>query len=125
VFAINTLAPYLLTALVERPERLIYLSSGMHEGGDVVLDDLQWVRRRWRETYPGWVPTKMGGCGAPGDLGQAHLTQVWLATGSDTGSGGYYYHRQPHRTHPAASDHATQDAFLDACAALTGVRLAG
>ena len=48
VFAVNALAPYLLTALIDRPDRLIYLSSGMHEGGDVVLDDLQWTRRRWR-----------------------------------------------------------------------------
>jgi NAD(P)-dependent dehydrogenase (short-subunit alcohol dehydrogenase family) len=154
VFAVNSLAPYLLTAHVERPDRLIYLSSGMHEGGDVVLDDLQWVRRRWRgaQAYsdsklhdvllafavarlwpevlsnavdPGWVPTKMGGRGAPGDLGQAHLTQIWLTTGSDVGSGGYYYHLQPHRTHPVASDRKTQDAFLEACAALTGVRLTG
>jgi NAD(P)-dependent dehydrogenase (short-subunit alcohol dehydrogenase family) len=30
IFAVNTLAPYILTCLVQRPERLIYLSSGMH-----------------------------------------------------------------------------------------------
>src|SRR5690242_6421837 len=48
VFQINSLAPYLLTALIDRPDRLIYLSSGMHLGGELVLDDLQWVRRRWR-----------------------------------------------------------------------------
>ena len=30
VFAINTLAPYILTALIGRPKRLVYLSSGMH-----------------------------------------------------------------------------------------------
>jgi NAD(P)-dependent dehydrogenase (short-subunit alcohol dehydrogenase family) len=154
VFAINALAPYLLTALIDRPDRLIYLSSGMHEGADVVLDDLQWVRRRWRgsQAYsdsklydvvltfavarlwpdvlsnavdPGWVPTKMGGRGAPGDLSQAHLTQVWLATAPSTPSGGYYYHVRPHRTHPAASDHETQDTFLDACASLTGVEFPG
>ncbi|MGW7679959.1 SDR family NAD(P)-dependent oxidoreductase [Kribbella sp. NPDC054772] len=152
VFAINALAPYLLTALIDRPDRLIYLSSGMHEGGDVELDDLQWVRRRWRgaQAYadsklydvlltfavarlwpdvlsnavdPGWVPTKMGGRGAPGDLGQAHLTQVWLATAAGTGSGRYYYHQQPHRTHPMAADRETQDAFLGVCASLSGVRL--
>jgi NAD(P)-dependent dehydrogenase (short-subunit alcohol dehydrogenase family) len=152
VFAVNALAPYLLTALIERPERLIYLSSGMHEGGDVVLDDLQWVRRRWRgaQAYsdsklydvilafavarlwpdvrsnavdPGWVPTRMGGRGAPGDLNQAHLTQIWLATADDAPTGGYFYHLRPHRTHPAASDPETQAAFLDACASLTGVRL--
>ncbi|KAJ8133746.1 hypothetical protein OY671_013040, partial [Metschnikowia pulcherrima] len=28
VFAINVSAPYILTALVEKPERLVYLSSG-------------------------------------------------------------------------------------------------
>ncbi len=150
VFAINALAPYLLTALIDRPERLVYLSSGMHEGGDVVLDDLQWVRRRWSGSRaysdsklhdvilafavarlwpdvlsnavdPGWVPTKMGGRGAPGDLNQAHLTQVWLATAPTTPSGGYYYHLRPHATHPAASDPETQQAFLDTCASLTGV----
>ncbi|MGW6277961.1 SDR family NAD(P)-dependent oxidoreductase [Kribbella sp. NPDC055071] len=154
VFAINTLAPYLLTALIDRPDRLIYLSSGMHEGADVVLDDLQWVRRRWRgaQAYsdsklydvvlafavarlwpdvlsnavdPGWVPTKMGGRGAPGDLSQAHLTQVWLATAPSTPSGEYYYHLRPHRTHPAASDPELQASFLDACASLTGVAFPG
>jgi NAD(P)-dependent dehydrogenase (short-subunit alcohol dehydrogenase family) len=152
VFAINALAPYLLTALIERPDRLIYLSSGMHEGGDVALDDLQWVRRRWRgaQAYsdsklhdvllafavarlwpdvlsnavdPGWVPTKMGGRGGGGGVGQGEPTQIRFGPPPQTGSGGYYYHRRPHRTHPAASDRETQDAFLDACASLTGVRL--
>ena len=36
VFAINALAPYLLTALIGSPQRLIYLSSGLHKGGDPV-----------------------------------------------------------------------------------------
>ena len=152
VFAINSLAPYLLTALIERPDRLIYLSSGMHLGGDLVLDDLQWVRRRWSgsQAYsdsklhdvvltfavarlwpdvstnavdPGWVPTKMGGRGAPDDLGQAQETQVWLATTPTPTTGEYYYHRRPHQTHPAASSVALQDDFLTACHAITGVEL--
>jgi NAD(P)-dependent dehydrogenase (short-subunit alcohol dehydrogenase family) len=50
IFAINVLAPYLLTALIERPKRLVYLSSGMHRGGDPDLTDLQWKRRRWNGT---------------------------------------------------------------------------
>jgi hypothetical protein len=29
--AINSLAPYLLIALIDRPDRLIYLGSDMHE----------------------------------------------------------------------------------------------
>ena len=47
VFAINVLAPYVLTALVERPSRLVYLSSGMHRGADASLDDVEWRKRRW------------------------------------------------------------------------------
>jgi NAD(P)-dependent dehydrogenase (short-subunit alcohol dehydrogenase family) len=112
VFAINVLAPYLLTALIEPPKRLIYLSSGMHRGGEPDLTDLQWKHRRWNgsQAYsdsklfdvvlalalarrwpavrsnavdPGWVSTKMGGPGAPDDLEQGSETQVWLAVGQD------------------------------------------
>jgi NAD(P)-dependent dehydrogenase (short-subunit alcohol dehydrogenase family) len=42
VFAVNTLAPYILTALIQQPKRLIYLSSGLHKGGDASLQDLTW-----------------------------------------------------------------------------------
>ena len=112
VFAVNVLAPYVLTALIERPDRLVYLSSGMHRGADARLDDLAWTKRAWRpaEAYaeskfldvliafaaarrwpdvlsnalePGWVATRMGGAGAPDDLDQAHRTQVWLAVSDD------------------------------------------
>jgi NAD(P)-dependent dehydrogenase (short-subunit alcohol dehydrogenase family) len=115
VFAINVLAPYVLTALIERPRRLVYLSSGMHRGGDPGLADLQWKTRRWNgsQAYadsklfdvvlafsiarrwpdvcsnalePGWVATKMGGPGAPDDLELGHRTQVWLAVGEDQGA---------------------------------------
>ena len=112
VFAINTLAVYLLTALVSRPKRLIYMSSGMHHHAQANLDDILWekrrwsgadayaesklhdvmlafaVARRWPEVFsnalePGWVPTKMGGPDAPDKLNLAHLTQAWLASGDD------------------------------------------
>src|SRR6202161_3819416 len=42
VFAVNTLAPYILTALIEKPKRLVYLSSGLHQSGDTSLQDLVW-----------------------------------------------------------------------------------
>jgi NAD(P)-dependent dehydrogenase (short-subunit alcohol dehydrogenase family) len=112
VFAINVLAPYLLTALMTRPDRLVYLSSGMHRGGDADLKDPQWthrpwsgaqaysdsklldvvlafaVARRWPEVLsnalePGWVATKMGGPGAPDDLRLAPVTQAWLAVSDE------------------------------------------
>jgi NAD(P)-dependent dehydrogenase (short-subunit alcohol dehydrogenase family) len=112
VFQINTLAPYLLTALMNRPARLVYLSSGLHRGGNPDLTDLQWEHRDWDGTQayadsklfdvvlafavarhwsnvfsnalePGWVATKMGGPGAPDDLDQGAQTQVWLAVSDD------------------------------------------
>jgi NAD(P)-dependent dehydrogenase (short-subunit alcohol dehydrogenase family) len=115
VFAINALAPYLLTALIEAPRRLIYLTSGLHQGGDPDLRDLQRRQRRWNgsQAYansklfdvvlafavarlwphvlsnaidPGWAPTKMGGASAPGDLEQGVATQVWLAISDDPGA---------------------------------------
>jgi NAD(P)-dependent dehydrogenase (short-subunit alcohol dehydrogenase family) len=112
LFAVNVLAPYLLTALMTAPDRLVFLSSGMHRSGDPDLDDLQWTRRGWNgaQAYsdsklfdvvlafavarrwpgvlsnalePGWVATKMGGSGAPDDLSQAPVTQAWLAVSDD------------------------------------------
>src|SRR3984957_5386713 len=155
VFAINVLAPYLLTALITTPDRLAYLSSGMHRGGDAGLDDPQWTRRRWNgaQAYsdsklfdvalafavarrwpavlsnslePGWVPTKMGGPGAPDDLSLAPATQAWLAASDDPAAmvtGGYFYHQRPRRVHPAAHDSVFQDRLVDYCASLTGVAL--
>lgn len=113
VFAVNVLAPYLLTVEIEMPRRLVYLSSGMHRGGNPHLGDLQWEHRRWNgaEAYsdsklfiavlaaavgrrrpdvlsnavdPGWVATKMGGPGAPDDLSLGSVTQAWLAVSDDT-----------------------------------------
>ena len=113
VFAINTLSAYILTALIEKPKRLVYLSSGMHHHADANLDDILWRQRRWNgsDAYaesklhdamlafaiahrwpdvssnalePGWVPTRMGGPAAPDDMDQAHRTQVWLAAGDDS-----------------------------------------
>src|SRR6202050_5071309 len=48
VFAVNTLAPYILTALIRKPKRLVYLSSGLHQNGDASLKDLAWEQRTWQ-----------------------------------------------------------------------------
>jgi NAD(P)-dependent dehydrogenase (short-subunit alcohol dehydrogenase family) len=153
VFAVNLLAPYLLTALLTRPDRLVYLSSGMHRSGNPDLSDLQWVRRGWNgaQAYsdsklfdvvlafavarrwpgvlsnavePGWVPTKMGGPGAPDDLSLAPVTQVWLAVSDDpaaTVTGGYFYHQRPRDVNPAANSMDVQNGLFDRCADMTGV----
>lgn len=153
--AVNTLAPYMLTALIERPDRLIYLSSGMHRGADGSMRDIDWVQRRWEASRaysesklyltalalavarhwpevlsnavdPGWVPTKMGGAGAPDDLTQGHLTQTWLAVSNDEAamvSGKYWYHREQRQPAPDALDPRFQDRLVARLAELTGIPL--
>ncbi|MBK8050523.1 MAG: SDR family NAD(P)-dependent oxidoreductase [Anaerolineales bacterium] len=151
IFFVNIIAPYLLTCLIPKPRRLIYLSSGMHLHGNVNLDLFKEdsrrisysdsklyvvmlsmaVARRWPEAYanavdPGWVPTKMGGPGAPDDLQQGYETQTWLAVSDDRGakvSGRYFYHGTESRHNPQADDVMLQERFLDHCRAITGIPL--
>ena len=47
MFAVNVLAPYVLTVLIQRPPRLVYLSSGKHRSAAAQLDDIAWKRRPW------------------------------------------------------------------------------
>jgi NAD(P)-dependent dehydrogenase (short-subunit alcohol dehydrogenase family) len=153
--AVNTLAPYILTALIERPDRLIYLTSGMHRGADGSLRDIDWTERRWEPSRaysesklyvaalamavarhwpqvlsnavdPGWVPTKMGGPGAPDDLAEGHLTQTWLAVSDEPAArvgGGYWYHRNRQEPAPEVVDADFQERLIARLAVLTGVRL--
>jgi NAD(P)-dependent dehydrogenase (short-subunit alcohol dehydrogenase family) len=110
-FAVNALAPYLLTALIETPQRLVFISSELHQIAQPDLSDLQ-SRRRWSgfQAYansklfvvalafsiarcwphvlsnavnPGVVPTRMGGPQAPDNLELGGETQVWLAVSTD------------------------------------------
>lgn len=43
VLPVNVVAPYTLTATMLRPDRLIYLSSGMSLGGHPRLDGVDWA----------------------------------------------------------------------------------
>jgi NAD(P)-dependent dehydrogenase (short-subunit alcohol dehydrogenase family) len=153
VLPVNVVAPYVLTALSPAPQRLIYLSSGMHRGGQPKLEGLDWtgksgsasysdsklfvstlaaaVARRWPHVLsnsvdPGWVPTKMGGSGAPDDLRLGHLTQEWLAT-SDAPeartTGGYWHHQRRVAPHRSVNDVQFQERLLEALALATGVSL--
>jgi NAD(P)-dependent dehydrogenase (short-subunit alcohol dehydrogenase family) len=75
---------------------------------------------------PGWVPTRMGGPGAPDDLELGHRTQEWLVTSDDAEalvSGGYWYHRELQKPHHAVHDEAFQDRLLEALAKETGTAL--
>ena len=149
VFIVNTVAPYLLTCLMHRPDRLIYLSSDMHLQGRAHLEQLardqsrvsysdsklyvtmlcMAVAHKWPDVYanavdPGWVPTKMGGPGASDDLQQGYETQVWLAVSEDRAtqvSGQYFYHRTATPCNPQAGDIALQERLLSICGAMTGI----
>ena len=146
-FAVNSLAPYILTCLIQKPERLIYLSSGLHLHGDpenfsmvnggcsysdsklhVVLLSKA-VARKWSGVYsnavnPGWVPTKMGGSHAPDSLEKGAETQVWLAVSNDEKakvSGRYFYHKQEKHYLKEADDVNVQEKFLTLCKRISGI----
>ncbi|KIO78279.1 daunorubicin C-13 ketoreductase [Pedobacter lusitanus] len=150
IVAVNTLAPYILTALIRKPKRLIYISSEMHMQGDVNrLDDLindpgrvsysdsklqvlmlsMAVARKWPQVYsntidPGWVPTKMGGAEAPDNLEKGFRTQVWLAVSEDNEArlSGRYFHHQREESYLAAADSiVAQEKLLAICQKLSGV----
>jgi NAD(P)-dependent dehydrogenase (short-subunit alcohol dehydrogenase family) len=150
ILAVNTIAPYILTCLIQPPRRLIYLSSGMHLSGDTTLKGIMQnppqasysdsklhdlllakaVARKYPEIYanaidPGWVATKMGGAGAPDDPQKGYETQVWLATSENPEakvSGQYFHHQQQARYQTKADDIKIQDAFMDLCAQISGVK---
>ena len=101
-----------VAARLQRPTRLIMLSSSWHYDGQANIDDIEWVSRPWdgiqaycdsktlltaltlgltrrwpdvvcQAVDPGWVPTRMGGDDAPDELELGHPTQVWLASSDD------------------------------------------
>jgi NAD(P)-dependent dehydrogenase (short-subunit alcohol dehydrogenase family) len=149
IMPVNVLAPWVLTAKLHRPKRLVYLSSGLHSGGQARVDGVDWrggsysdsklfvstlaaaLARRWTDVFsnsvnPGWVPTRMGGANAPDDLTLGHRTQEWLATSDDPQArttGGYWFHQRRVAPHRAVNDPGFQDQLLAALARVTGVEL--
>ena len=154
IFAVNVLAPYILTARISGPKRLVYLSSSMHRVSPN-LHDVLWRRRRWNGSLayseskllvtalafavarlrpevranavdPGWVPTRMGGQGAPDDLGEGCATQVALATSCEPAVAGLtgqsLYHMAVQQPDGNTQDTRLQDRLLDTCQGLSGVR---
>ena len=146
IFMVNTLAPYILTSLIEKPRRIIYMSSGLHMHGRPDLDNLssgssysdsklyllmlsKAFARKWPDVLsnavnPGWVPTKMGGSGATDDLEKGFQTQAWLATSDDVEakvSGRYFFHKKSVDYLPDADDIDMQEKLLEVCMQLSGV----
>ncbi len=149
IFAVNTLAPYVLTSLMERPERLIYIGSDMQAYGHARLNTLSLdtgasysdsklyvlmmtmaLAKKWPQSFvnavdPGWVPTKMGGAHAPDDLQKGAETQAWLAVSGDADakvSGRYFFHKKEADYNTQADDANLQERLLALCEEVTGVR---
>ena len=147
VFNVKCLAPYILTSLIEKPKRLVYIGSGMHLGGSADIKNLitgtnysdsklyllmlsMAVARKWKGVCsnivnPGWVPTKMGGSHAPDDLQKGVETQVWLAVSNDERAkvtGKYFFHQKETQYNKEGTDINLQEAFLKECERISGVK---
>jgi NAD(P)-dependent dehydrogenase (short-subunit alcohol dehydrogenase family) len=152
IVPVNVVAPFLLTCLLLPPQRSIVLSSGMHRGGRASLGGIDWTGGRSTASYsdskllvttlaaalaarhpdrpshavdPGWVPTRMGGRGAPDDLTLGHRTQVWLATTDDPAAreSGYWFHQRRQEPDPAVHDADFQNRLVTALRDATGLAL--
>jgi NAD(P)-dependent dehydrogenase (short-subunit alcohol dehydrogenase family) len=159
LFAVNTIAPYVLANLITRPKRLVFLSSERHRKGDSSLKDFLWTQRgesawdeaaayedsklhnvmlakafarHWPDTKinamdPGWVPTKMGGTGAPAKLEHAIETYIMLAEGvePDSQKTGRYFRpsKREENAEPTSEDEIAQEKLLQLCAEFSGVKM--
>ncbi|KAI1367620.1 short chain dehydrogenase [Xylaria arbuscula] len=163
VFAVNVIAPYLLTCLAPLPRRLVYASSDSHWGGSAGLEDFGWQERHKAGRFsqgslyadtklyntmfgfafarrfaskgvvahsvdPGWVPTKMGGAGAPGNINESERLYVMLAegTGEAEGKNACFWEngkKGPAQVKQDAYDEKAQDALLKKLEGITGVKV--
>jgi NAD(P)-dependent dehydrogenase (short-subunit alcohol dehydrogenase family) len=146
-FAVNALAPHLLTALLgdQVRQRLVFLGSGMVGSGRVDPDRLGsardgsqayadskavdvalalgWARRRpdllVGAVDPGWVRTKLASDGAPGDV-RSGGKRVAVAAADPEWPGGYTAGTRPARLPTALTDESLQDRLLTALDRLAG-----
>lgn len=150
VLKVNSLAPYILTCLIHKPQRLIYVSSDLHRGGSLKLENMQGdnpdisysdsklqlltfakaVARKWTDVKvnairPGWVATKMGKSNAPDNLRLGYTTLVWLAEGKDRAAlttGQYFFQSKPETNYNKLTDDINaQEALLEAYSNVTKV----
>lgn len=153
MFAVNVLTPYVLSCLLERPERMIFLSSGMHLSGKANFFDLQWKENKWDATqaycdaklyvmmltkwfaskwggtyvnaiHPGWVPTRMGGAGAPDDLMKGAETQAWLSISNEKEAlvtGKYFFHKKQVQYNPQADSTENQEKLVSYLKEISGI----
>lgn len=150
VFAVNTLAPYILACCMKRPEeRMLFMSSDSHYGGDESLrgattshsygnsklHDVMLANafaRRWKEIqvvsmHPGWVRTKMGGGMAPGGLDSPAKALAQWATGSGSlakvKSGSFVTTSGETTAHGGASNQSKQEELMHICRDVSGVSI--
>jgi len=152
LFAVNTLAPYVLACLMDRPKRLLFVSSGLHYSGranvdgdeekllrsgysDSKLHDVMLAKvfaRRWTDVAsfpadPGWVPTKMGGMSAPGNIEHAVDTFVMAALGEGEATlaktGAYLKDSRVQDPNSLAEDEGLQDRLVKELERISGVKI--
>ena len=153
VLPVNVIAPYILTALITKPERLLYLSSSMHFGGSTSLSRRDWsgensdgsysdsklfitamalaIAQKWPDTVthavdPGWVATRMGGKSAPGTVESGAATQEWLSTTNEAialRNGGYWLDMARSDPDKSATDDSFQNALINELEKITGTKL--
>ncbi|MQS75535.1 SDR family NAD(P)-dependent oxidoreductase [Companilactobacillus halodurans] len=146
-FDVNVLAPYLLTALINKPKRMVYTSSGMHQGSSLNLDDLEnetsysssklqvillmkQVAKKWPDVAvnsvdPGWVPTRMGGKFANDDLTMGYTTQIELATAEkyQKTTGHDFHHLRIASYDKRIDDEKIQTEFIEKLVEMTGIKI--
>lgn len=149
IFKVNTLAPYMLTALMHKPKRMIYIGSNMHSSGTEKTENLSLetgvnystsklqvlmlglaIAKKWSDVCvcivdPGWVRTKMANYSAPDTLEEGTATQAWLALSAElaTHSGKCFHHLKEVSYSSKADNINAQEKLLQTYEKFTNVYL--